>query len=84
MKLSDSFSHSQMPLESRLRLALPARSVRPGCVFVPQFVLIKGLLDHGPVKTVVSETGESPALLRVTCQHSKTDRESVVLLITDT
>lgn len=51
-----------MHLESKLRLALPVQNVRPGCVFVPEYIFIAGLLSVSPV----NEADESPALLEVT------------------
>lgn len=64
MGQSDNFSYSQMPLESRLRLALPVQNVRPECVFAPQYMFIEGLLGVSLVQTVVSEGGKPPALWR--------------------
>jgi len=64
MGQSDDFSYSQMPLESRLRLALPVQNVRPECVFAPQYMFIEGLLGVSHVQTVVSEGGKPPALWR--------------------
>ena len=53
---------SQMPLESKLGLALPVQDVRPGCVFGSQCAFIEGLLGVSLVKTVVTKTDESAAL----------------------
>lgn len=72
-----------MPLESRLRLALPVQNVRPECVFVPPCVFIEGLLGVSLVQTVVSERGKSPTLWRGYILIGESEFLKVVL-ITDT
>ena len=64
MGQNDDFYYCQMPLESRLRLALPVQNVRPEGIFFPQCIFIEGLLGVSLVRTVVSERGKSPTLWR--------------------